>query len=155
MGRNTTLHQGCWQRKDFKRLWLEKRKWKENPRSADEGTFWSWVEGVSETTAFQHPRGPFHLRMLGRIGWFNSTQNCKDREHVGVCSRLKQFLLQAVWGARKCRTLTPQPDPDTCQTPSLCSQKPGFMKTRMTKQASKIKKQTVHRWNIQLSPGEF
>ena len=155
MGRNTTLHQGCWQRKGFKRLWLEKRKRKENSRSADEGTFWSWVEGDSETTAFQHPRGPFHLRMLGRIGWFSSVQNCEDRERVGVCSHLKYFLLQAAWGARKRGILTPQPDSDTCQTSTLCFQKPGFMKTRMTKQVLKIKKQTVRRWNIQLSPGEF
>ena len=148
MGRNTKLHQRCWQRKMILNVCDQgKRKWKENPSSADEGTFWSWVEGFSETTAFQHPRGPFHLRMLGRIGWFNSVQNCKDRAQVSMCSRLKPFPLQAARGARKCVILTHQPDSDTYQTSSLCSQRPGFAKTWMAKQVPQIKKQTVYLWN--------
>lgn len=53
-------------------------QWEAKASPAGEGTFCSGVEGESATTAFQLPRGPFHLRMLGRTGWFSSAQNCKD-----------------------------------------------------------------------------
>lgn len=133
---------------NFKCLWSGEKKMERKAQFCRWGrTFWSWVVGFSETTAFQHPRGPFHLRMLGRIGWFSSVQNCKDRAQVSMCSRLKPFPLQAARGARKCVILTHPPDSGTCQTSALCSQKPGFAKTWMAKQVPQVKKQTVYPWN--------
>lgn len=116
-------------------------KWRHDPSFADEGTFWSGAEGISATTAFQHPRGPFHLRMLGRIGWFSSVQNCKDRAQVGVCPRLKHTQLVAAGGASKCLTLTHQPHSEACRTTSLFL---GFVKTQ-TKKVPQIKKQTTYK----------
>lgn len=41
-------------------------------------------DGFSETTHFHDPLTPFHLRMLGRDGWFNSEQNCRYRNKEAV-----------------------------------------------------------------------